>query len=251
MVLATDLATALDPVLLARRCAIEPDPWQCGVLRSPAPRLLLNCCRQSGKSTVTAILATHTALYQPGSLTLLLSPSERQSKELFRKVTAAYGAAGKSVPSNSETTLWLELEHGSRIVALPGKEGTIRGFSGVDLLVIDEASRVADDLYRAIRPMLAVSGGRLIAVSTPFGKRGWWFEAWTAGGADWERVEIPATQCRRISAAFLAEERRTLGEWWVAQEYECRFMETVDQMYTHEQIQGMLADAPLPLELPL
>jgi hypothetical protein len=77
--LAADLAAALDPVVFARRAAIAPDPWQAEVLRFTSPRLLLNCSRQSGKSTTTAVLAMHTALYRPGSLTLLLSPSERQS----------------------------------------------------------------------------------------------------------------------------------------------------------------------------
>jgi hypothetical protein len=71
-VLARDLALALDPVLLARRAGIDPDPWQAEVLRSTAPRRLLNCSRQSGKSTVAAVRAVHVALYEPGSLVLLL-----------------------------------------------------------------------------------------------------------------------------------------------------------------------------------
>ena len=85
--LATELARALDPVLLARAAGKEPDPWQATVLRSASPRLLLNCCRQSGKSTTTATLAVHTALYEPEALVLLLAPSQRQSVELFRKCT--------------------------------------------------------------------------------------------------------------------------------------------------------------------
>ena len=69
-----------------------------------------------------------------------------------------------------------------------------------------------------------MSGGRLIAFSTPFGTRGWWYEEWEHGGAGWERFEIPATQCPRIAPAFLAEEQRALGEWWFEQEYLCRFL---------------------------
>lgn len=153
--LAGDLALALDPVLLMQQAGIEPDPWQAGVLRSTSPRLLLNCCRQSGKSTTTAGLALHTAIYEPESLTLLLSPGERQSKELLRKVFDVYRAMDRPVPSDAENKLELELTNGSRIVALPGTEGTIRGYSGARLLVVDEASRVPDALYRAIRPMLA------------------------------------------------------------------------------------------------
>ena len=71
------------------------------------------------------------------------------------------------------------------MVALPGNEMTTRGYSDVGLLVVDEASRVSDELYYSIRPMLAVSGGRLIALSTPWGARGWFHAAWTGGGRNW------------------------------------------------------------------
>ena len=234
--LANDLALALDPVTFAEEAGINPDRWQRGVLRSAAPRLLLNCCRQSGKSTTTALLALHTAVYEPKSLTLLLSPGERQSKELLRKVIDTYRVLDRPIKADAENKLELELSNGSRIVALPGNEGTIRGFSGVRLLVVDEASRVSDTLMAAVRPMLAVSGGRLLALSTPFGARGWWWNAWANGGATYERVEITALQCPRISADFLEEERRELGEWWYLQEYMCQFMDAQSSAFRREDI---------------
>src|ERR1700688_2334143 len=86
--------------------------------------------------------------------------------------------------AQAESSLRIELGNGSRIIALPGLENTIRGFAGVKLLVIDEASRVADDLYRAVRPMLAVSNGRMICLTTPWGKRGFFHDVWTGGGED-------------------------------------------------------------------
>ncbi|HEV2124212.1 MAG TPA: terminase family protein, partial [Chloroflexota bacterium] len=245
--LASDLAMAFDPVVFAQRAGIEPDGWQANVLRSTAPRLLLNCARQSGKSTVTATLAMHSAIYQPGSLTLLLSPSERQSQELFRKCLDVYRATDRQEPPEHETKLQLELENGSRIVALPGREGTIRGFSGVDLLIIDEASRVDDALYGAVRPMLAVSGGRLIALSTPWGERGWWYAAWVDGGADWERVRVDATQCPRIPPGFLEEERRTLPSLLYRSEYLCEFVGTVDQVFATDDLRAALSPDVGPL----
>src|SRR5688500_13483424 len=78
-----------DAVALMRQTGLDPDPWQEALLRSPASRILLLCSRQSGKSTVTACLALYQALYVPGSLILLLSPSLRQSQELFKKVQDA------------------------------------------------------------------------------------------------------------------------------------------------------------------
>src|SRR5262249_58061446 len=82
-----------------------------------------------------------------------------------------------------ESVLRCELANGSRIVSLPGTERTVRGYSKADLIIIDEAARVEDSLLVATRPMMAVSegGGRLIALSTPAGKRGWFYEAWING----------------------------------------------------------------------
>lgn len=247
MGVATDLAIALDPVVLAHQAGIEPDGWQADLLRSTAPRILLNASRQSGKSTTTATLAVWTALCQPGALVLLLSPSLRQSSELFKKCLTIYRGAGRPAPAEAETALALTLESGSRIVSLPGKEGTVRGFSGVALLVIDEASRVPDDLYTACRPMLAVSGGRLIALSTPNGKRGWWHAAWETGGASWRRVKVTADQCPRISPQFLEEERLALGAYMFGQEYYCEFADTVDAVFSYESIHAALSDDVRPL----
>src|SRR5215210_584473 len=178
--LAEDLTLALDRVSFAKRLGIEPDPWQVDLLRSASERVLLNCCRQSGKSTMTAVIALHRALYHPGSLILCLAPALRQSQELFGKVLGFYRDLGRPVSPQAERKLSLELENGSRIVTLPGTEKTIRGFSGTALLVLDEAARVADELYFAVKPMLAVSGGALMMMSTPYGKRGVFFEEWTS-----------------------------------------------------------------------
>jgi len=220
---------------LARRVNLKPDSWQAQVLESASSRILLNCSRQSGKSTITAILAVHAVLEEPDSLVLLLSPSLRQSQELFKKAIGFYRDLNRPVPPEAESALRLELENGSRIVSLPGTGQTVRGFSGVRLLVIDEAARVPDDLYLAVRPMLAVSGGRLVALSTPFGTRGWWYQAWRSS-EPWERYEVPATDCPRISAEFLEEEQRAMGDWWFRQEYSCQFLEGQHQPFRREDI---------------
>jgi hypothetical protein len=230
------------PVALARVAGIEDlDSWQERVLRSDSARILLNVTRQGGKSSVAGLLATYKALSTPGSLSLILAPSERQAKETFAKAAHFYVWAGQTVPADSDRKLGMELSNGSRIEALPGTEKTVRGFSGVDLLILDEAARVDDGLYYAIRPMLAVSGGRLVMMSTPYGKRGVFYEEWTGNG-EWERYEVPATECPRIPAPFLEEERRSMPEWWFAQEYLCEFRETEDQLFTTEMIERVRAD---------
>jgi hypothetical protein len=170
------LALALDPALILQARGLRPDPWQRELLLCADRQVLLNASRQSGKSTVVSALALHTALFTPGALVLLVSPSLRQSAEIFRKVIDAYKALSRPLPALMHTQLRLELANGSRVLCLPGREDTIRSFGGVSLLVIDEAARVADDLYRSVRPMLAVSQGRLVALSTPFGQRGWFYQ---------------------------------------------------------------------------
>lgn len=240
---------AADPVAMVQAAGMDPDPWQAGVLTSTAKRSLLLVTRQGGKSTTTAGKALHRALYSPGALVLLLSPSLRQSQELFGKVMGTYraleGFGYDPAPIKKASALRVEFVHGSRVIALPGTEKTVRGFSAVDLLVIDEAARVDDALYYSIRPMLAVSGGELMALTTPWGKRGFFYHEWTDAAADWHRVRITAADCPRIPPEFLDEERRTLPDSWFRSEYFCEFADTVDQAFTSEQI-----DAAFSAEVP-
>jgi Terminase large subunit, T4likevirus-type, N-terminal len=241
-----DLRLALDRVAFTRTLDLEPDPWQRDLLRSTSDRVLLNCARQSGKSLMSAIIGLHRALYHPGSLILCLAPALRQSQELFGKVLTFYRDLGRPIPAQAERKLSLELENGSRIVTLPGTERTVRGFSGAALLIVDEASRVADELYFAVRPMLAVSGGALMMLSTPYGKRGIFFEEWTSGHG-WERYEVKAEECPRISPEFLEEERQALPSWVYRQEYECSFEETEDTVFTYEMVERAVTPGVTPL----
>jgi hypothetical protein len=246
--IAQDLATALDPSRVMLAAGLTPDPWQAELLRSQSKQHLLLCTRQAGKSTTTAALAVWTAIYQAPALILLLSPSLRQSQELFRKVCDFDDALGNPVKPLEKSALRVEYENGSRIIALPGSEETVRGYSGVKLLIVDEASRVEDALYFSIRPMLAVSNGRLVMLSTPFGKRGAFFEAWQGAG-QWERHKVTAYDCPRIDPNFLEEERASMGQWWFEQEYLCEFKDTTDQIFTSESVDAALSNRIQPLQL--
>jgi hypothetical protein len=246
--LAADLRCALDPVGFAiDRLGFTPDPWQASLLRSSAKQLLLNCSRQAGKSTATAIVALHTALFRPNSLTLLVSPSLRQSRELFAKVVVFLKRLDTRPNLDEDNRLSFSLDTGSRVVSLPGDEKTIRGYSAPALVIEDEAAYVPDEVNRAVRPMLAVGGGRLILMSTPAGRRGHFFDAWENGGEECERVAIKARECPRIKPEFLEQERRNLGDWWYRQEYECEFIETVDQLFRLDDIRRALTAEVKPL----
>jgi hypothetical protein len=141
---------------------------------------------------------------------------------LFRTLADFYGRVNKPLKQNLSKQE-LTLQNRSRVISLPCQADTVRGYAGVDLLIIDESARVPDDLYRSVRPMLAVSNGRLICLSTPYGKRGFFYQAWAHGGPEWHRVEVPADRIPRITGDFLQDERRNLGESWFRQEYCCAF----------------------------
>src|SRR5205814_8987917 len=106
------LALLLDPSLILTAQGLTPDPWQRELLLSQHPYLLLNCARQTGKSTTVAALALHRLLLNTGALILLVAPAERQSHELFRKVVHAYQALGQPIASLRSNQSELELTTG-------------------------------------------------------------------------------------------------------------------------------------------
>ena len=239
----------LDPAqFFADAVGNPPDPWQADLMRSRFKNIILNASRQSGKSQTTAILALWHALFVPESLILVLAPALRQSQELFQKILGALRDLGTGIPvsPSAERRLSLDLENGSRILTLPGSEKTIRGFSAVSLLIMDEASRVPDELYFAVRPMLAISNGSLVMLSTPYGKRGVFYEAWESP-VGWEKFQVTAHEVDRITPEFLEEERASLPPFIFRQEYECSFEETEDQIFTTDLIDRAVTSEVKPL----
>ncbi len=240
------LALALDPTRILKAQGMQADPWQRELLFSAERQILLNCSRGAGKSRTTSALALHTALFKPPALVLLISRSQRQSGELFRYVKEAFRAVGRPLQAVKETQTQLELVNGSRIVCLPGKEETIRSFQGVALLVLDEAARIPDQLFASVSPMTGVSRGRTICLSTPFGQRGWWWKEWQSRKTGWQRFRVPWSDCPRLTAAFIAEERGKFGDDWVAQEYECSFTAMEGLVYPKFEEQTRSAKRRLP-----
>jgi hypothetical protein len=171
----------------------------------------------------------------------------RQSAELYRKCADVNRALGRPVPATAESALRVEFANGSRVISLPGRDdGAIRGFSAPKLVIIDEASRVPDTLYFSIRPMLSVSRGRLLALSTPIGRRGWFYESYQSEER-WNRVHVTADQIPRISKEFLGEELEALGEAWFRQEYYCEFRDLIGACFRQEDIDACLSDDVEPL----
>jgi len=247
VLLRDDLTHALDAVAFAEDAlGFTLDQWQRAALRSGSRRLLMNCSRQSGKTTLAAIRALHRATFTVAKV-VVVSPSERQSKEFYRLVRALADRLPVPPRMIEDNATSATLENGSRVISLPSSEATIRGIAGVDELIFDEASRVQDVIYTATRPMVSASRGSIVALSTPAGKRGWWHAAWADGGARWDRVEIPATLSPRISAAELAEAQEDLPHWEFEQEFMCVFGDTIDSVFRHEDLVGALDNDVEPL----
>jgi len=225
------LVTHGDPVeVSARLFGFVADGKQADVLRAGARRLLLCCSRQWGKSSTAAVLVALRVLREPGCLVVIVSPTLRQTAELVLKVRNLLEAVGELA---GKSKLTLGLKNGSRVLGVPGDECSVRGFSAPAMVVIDEAARVGDLLYKALRPMLA-RGGDLALLSTPFGERGFFWREWVSGGDGWTRVSVKATECERIPAEFLEEEKRVQGEDWFRQEYLCEFVGMENQVFRQE-----------------
>ena len=232
----------------AQKLGFTPDEKQKQILDSRAKQGLLNCCRQFGKSTVMAAKALHHALHHPNCTVIIASPSARQSREMMRKCKDFARFLRMKPRGDGDNRISLLLPNGSRIVGLPGRADTVRSFSA-SLILVDEAAWVKDEMFLALSPMLATTNGAMWMLSTPNGSRGMYWQMWKDGGPDWERFEVPATECARISPEFLARERKTMGERRYAQEYGCQFVDNGDSYFLRETVERAFVDNEWVLEV--
>lgn len=242
---AGSLAGLLDPAHFAAECGLHHlDPWQSELLRDIAPPHDWIVCvhRQGGKSAIAACASLWRCLHRPGSLTLICSAGQRQSQEVLARAVAMYRQIGAPVVAIGENASSLTLENGSRLLSVPSQSpATIRGFTP-DFIIVDEAAQVSDEaFYGALRPMQLVSGANTWLLSTPFGKRGFFYTEWTDGGDRWRRVKITADQCPRIDPAFLEAERRT--SLWFAAEYLAEFTETsAERVFSDTELDALFRE---------
>jgi hypothetical protein len=232
------LARSIDPVAFCREF-FEPDPWQRDLLLSTENQVIMCCSRMAGKSEITSVIALAEAINNAGSLILCVSPSLRQSGELLKKIVNHYEELKRPLGATINSATTLQLSNRSRIVSLPASEKTVRGYSA-NLICVDEASRCPEELFVAIRPMRAL-GGRLILLSSPAGKRGTFFREWTEG-VGWKKIEVKATDVKRISQSFLDSERISMGERYFLQEYMCSFEENSAALLSYDIIQRAVRD---------
>lgn len=272
----------LEPELIFLRAAMKPDPWQTYCMRQY--RNTMSCVsRQRGKTSVAAAKAIAVAITQAPADVIYTARALRQVREFQRRCRFLYNAIrrprGKPLPFNvkdldinekltdydweqlprlvNDNIFEMKLANGSRIIGIPAKEETVRGYDNIRLVIIDEAARVPDNFFQSVGAFLATTRGTMDVYSTPFGKRGWFYnfmEGEKALDSDWVRVRVAVLGCHhrhhtipmcdycrantnlRMTKSWLAAERRRIGDRWWGQEYETDFNEAVGQLIPQHDI---------------
>jgi hypothetical protein len=220
-----------------------PDPIQLQLLTTAAGQVLLNCHRQWGKTIFTAVKALHQALQGPRQLIVVISPTLEQSKILTKSCRDFARDLGLRITTDGTNPRSVLFPNGSCILPIAADADHARGWSA-NLLIIDEAAYVPDDVYAAVTPLLAATRGELWLLSTPNGKRGFFFHefsraALSSHAANWLRLTAPAEGAGasgRLSPAFLAEERIRKTPDQFAQEYLCEFTTTQRNTFRPEAV---------------
>ena len=224
------------------------DGWQRRILLSQSPQLHINCARQSGKSATLSVKVLHKALTMPKALILIVA-EQRQANEDIIKCKDLLNTYQKSLKERYDGKLTIgvtadnktsiELSNDARIIGLPATE-KIRGFSAPTIVWIDEASWVDNSVYVGLKPMLMVGGGQLIESSTPNGPQGFFYE--DSKNDNFEHIEVNWHDVPRYSKEQVEMDRLVLGEPYVQQEYECRFLDGVTSLFTDKGLRESMDD---------
>jgi hypothetical protein len=230
-----------EPVEWAERVSRMPlDPWQSEVMRSADPALLLLCPRQTGKSHVVSLFAAYLAKYHNYRVGCL-SPTLRQSSIIYRRARE-WLRRDRSAKFVRQTAIEFELPGGGYIACFPGDRPdlSVRGDT-LDVLLIDEASRVKDQLIAAATPTTATRpDARIVYLSTPAGQRGEFYRAWKEQDW-WLKVPVKVEDCPRIRPEFLARERIRLQALY-RQEYECEFLTAPGGLFDADKLDEIFRD---------
>jgi phage FluMu gp28-like protein len=211
--------------------------------------------RAVGGSFLIALESFLDSLLNPNFTILLVSFSMRQSLELFRKVKEHINRwkgirirVGDDVytfnATLSETKTQVEFENGSRIVSLPNNPDAIRGFRA-DHVYVDEAAMFKNDfeIKAAIIPTIAGKEGRLSLISTPKGKRGWFYEAWMS--ETFSKHKVHYSMAPHITESDLEGMKASMTPLEWAQEMEMEFLDELNALFPYEMILACAEDYSL------
>jgi hypothetical protein len=213
------------------------DEWQKKVLEADG-NICLRAGRQVGKSTVISIKAAEYAINNRNKTILIIASVERQAYLLFEKtMDYIFTNYPKMIKKGKErpTKHRISLNNGSEIYSLPtGLMGHgIRGYT-IDMLIADEAAFIPDDVWTSVTPMLAITKGKIILLSTPCGKSGYFYNCFN--NDSFLKFHISSEECPRKNQKFLDEEKKRMSKWQYAQEYLGEFIDELRQFFPTELI---------------
>ena len=168
--------------------------------------------RQTGKSTAVAVRVLHEAMSHDDAVILLASASGRQSGQIMEKARKMAKSLNLEILPPPNKCDGFRLANGSEIIALPDNEETIRGFSAPRLIVVDEAAFASEDVFKALEPMLTVSNGTFILLSTPNGQSGYFYEQWHAENGPWKKLQGSLERCPRVNQEAIENIRKTTAK---------------------------------------
>jgi hypothetical protein len=246
--------TPRDALAIAAFLGLQLDEWQRKVLASPHRRKLCLVSRQGGKGVVGTLTAIEKMLRDEQTKTVILTPTEDQSKRLLARIKQSYSRLPVAPKIVTDIGREFVLENGSRVIAMPGSETSIRGIDAVHQLIVDEAAFVPDELYAVVRPFMATTNGAELDLSTAHGKRGWFYQAYTRAitppvPGHMLAVRVTADQIPRISPEFLANELSELGQFVYDQEYNVVFLDDETQVFSSDLIAAAKSPAVMSLGL--
>jgi SAM-dependent methyltransferase len=215
-----ELAYRIDPALWVREVLkIKPAAWQQQFLRAPrGAQIIALTARQVGKTTAAAWAIAHAMLFATAELNVIACPAQDQSKEAVRRVKEILVKVGAKL--KTDNVYALELDNGSRVLALPGSDDSIRGLTVDGWIVADEAARLPEEMIAALRPMRARRPeARFVMLSTAWSRTDPFWTVWDNGDPSWMRLKATADVCGLYSAEKLEQERRALGEAAFKREY--------------------------------
>lgn len=175
-----------------KRLGFEPFPWQEAILNSKSRRIIINAARQSGKSTITSTDPCWIAKFKDKSLSIVLAPTESQSQDDMRKIQQ-FIRRDPEYPKYDPASTHVNVRENESLISVVPATQSARGKSQPAVVILDEASQIEDLIYtEVVTPMFTANDGRLILLSTPYGKKGFFFDIFNNPRPNdpWERYEV-------------------------------------------------------------
>jgi hypothetical protein len=189
--------------------------WQRPYLSHEGSIVLLKG-RQIGASTGAAVKVVHTALQSPGSTSVIVSPTQKQSGEILSRARVA--ALRLAVGLRKDSASALTLANGSRVISLPGSAKSVRGYTADGVLVLDEAAFLEDETWLAAQALVAASEAPVVVQSTPYGGVGAFAALWQSQDPAYLRLQVRSDEV--VSAEWLDIQRRRMSPGEFRQEFE-------------------------------